>query len=102
MLNSVDSWKKLVSGFGRLVEPLLMTNLHMHHLSSTHIFVPFLNLMSNLVERAGSLMIRMGGNTQEYAKFTPDAFDDGRITQKEDSGTNQTVRMLLAYSVTGP
>ncbi|RXW22272.1 hypothetical protein EST38_g3572 [Candolleomyces aberdarensis] len=46
--------------------------------------------MSNLVERAGSLMIRMGGNTQEYAKYTPDPFDDGRITQKEDSGTTQT------------
>ncbi|KAF5334998.1 hypothetical protein D9611_009925 [Ephemerocybe angulata] len=58
--------------------------------NSTHLFPPFLNLMSNIVERAGSVMIRLGGNTQEYAKFHEGLFDDGRITQKEDSGSKQT------------
>ncbi|TFK99939.1 hypothetical protein BDV98DRAFT_623195 [Pterulicium gracile] len=34
---------------------------------SSHIKVPFLNLMSNIVERAGEVHIRCGGNTQEAA-----------------------------------
>ncbi|KAJ2933936.1 hypothetical protein H1R20_g3144, partial [Candolleomyces eurysporus] len=58
--------------------------------NSSHLFVPFLNLMSNLQERSGSILIRLGGNTQEYAKFTTEVFEDGRITHKEDSGTTQT------------
>ncbi|TEB33970.1 hypothetical protein FA13DRAFT_124465 [Coprinellus micaceus] len=58
--------------------------------NSTHIFPTFLNLMSNIVERSGEIWIRLGGNTQEYAKYHEGLFEDGRITQKEDSGTTQT------------
>lgn len=48
--------------------------------------------MSNICERAGTVLIRLGGNTQEYARFHDGVFEDGRITQKEKSGTTQTVR----------
>ncbi|TEB33938.1 glycoside hydrolase family 79 protein [Coprinellus micaceus] len=58
--------------------------------NSTHIFPAFLNLMANIIERSGSVLVRLGGNTQEYAKFHDGLFEDGRITQKEDSGSLQT------------
>ncbi|KAF8995400.1 glycoside hydrolase family 79 protein [Cyathus striatus] len=37
--------------------------------NSTFLQVPFLNLMANLVERAGSVYVRLGGNTQEHARM---------------------------------
>lgn len=53
--------------------------------------VPFLNLMSNIVERAGGVLIRLGGNTQEYAVMV-DELEDGRSIAKQDAATLQTVR----------
>lgn len=50
--------------------------------NSTLIQVPFLNLMSNLVERGGSVHIRVGGNTQEEAVLV-DSIADGRILEKD-------------------
>ncbi|KAF6748272.1 hypothetical protein DFP72DRAFT_580338 [Ephemerocybe angulata] len=76
--------------FGFSVEMSVITQILGKN--STHIFVPFLNLMSNIQERAGSVMIRMGGNTQEFAKFYDGQFNDGRVTHKEDSGSNQTTQ----------
>ena len=40
-------------------------------LTSSIFAVPLLNLMSNLeeLERAGGVVIRLGGNTQEYASM---------------------------------
>ncbi|KAF7315155.1 Glyco-hydro-79C domain-containing protein [Mycena indigotica] len=60
--------------------------------NSTHIQVPFLNLMANLQQRAGSVMVRVGGNTQESAKMV-DSLPDGRILMKDlenVTGTTQT------------
>ena len=58
-------------------------------LNSSIFAVPFLNLMSNLEERAGGVAIRLGGNTQEYssmvdsllkgATFSKFAFTSNRI-----------------------
>ncbi|KAI0027521.1 hypothetical protein K488DRAFT_25110, partial [Vararia minispora EC-137] len=39
--------------------------------NSTLLQVPFLNLMSNIVARAGSVNVRVGGNTQEAAVLVP-------------------------------
>ncbi|KAH9933993.1 glycoside hydrolase family 79 protein [Epithele typhae] len=47
----------------------------------TNINVPFLNLISLLVERAGAIHIRVGGNSQEDA-FLVDNLSDGRILEK--------------------
>ncbi|KAF8217162.1 glycoside hydrolase family 79 protein [Mycena galopus ATCC 62051] len=49
--------------------------------NSTLLQVPFLNLMANLQQRAGSVRIRVGGNTQETAKLV-DELPDNRVLQK--------------------
>lgn len=52
--------------------------------------------MSNLVERAGQVVIRLGGNTQEFATLVPE-LPDGRTFGKEESGSRQTVRAFYNY-----
>ncbi|KAF9449694.1 glycoside hydrolase family 79 protein [Macrolepiota fuliginosa MF-IS2] len=57
--------------------------------NSTFIQVPFLNLMANLQERAGHVLIRLGGNTQEYAVLV-DQLDNGKAIAKEKPNNTQT------------
>ncbi|KAJ7478241.1 hypothetical protein FB451DRAFT_1556993 [Mycena latifolia] len=59
--------------------------------NSTFIQVPFLNLMANLQQRAGSVMVRVGGNTQESATLV-DALDNGRILEKNLTGVTGTTQ----------
>ena len=40
-----------------------------HFHPRSYIQVPFLNLMSNIVQRAGAVHVRTGGNTQDYAFY---------------------------------
>lgn len=63
------------------------------HISS-FLMVPFLNLMANLQERAGSVSIRLGGNTQEFATQV-DSLPEGHTFGKEDSGSTQTVCIIF-------
>ena len=59
---------------------------------SSHIEVPFLNLMSNLQERCGSVPIRLGGNTQEFASMVPiNSIPNGKSFTKAVAGKNTTV-----------
>ncbi|KAF9051565.1 glycoside hydrolase family 79 protein [Panaeolus papilionaceus] len=61
--------------------------------NSSHIGVPFLNLIANLQERAGGVYIRIGGNTQEFAVMVePDSeyLRPDHTFGKTDSGTQQT------------
>ncbi|KAF5376627.1 hypothetical protein D9615_007857 [Tricholomella constricta] len=53
--------------------------------NSSHIQVPFLNLMANLQQRAGRVFIRMGGNTQETAVLV-DRTPNGRMLEKNNTG----------------
>ncbi|KAJ7057387.1 glycoside hydrolase family 79 protein [Mycena amicta] len=53
--------------------------------NSTLLQVAFLNLMASLVQRAGSVRIRLGGNSQETAKLV-DSLQDGRILAKNLTG----------------
>lgn len=46
--------------------------------------------MANLQERAGHVLIRLGGNTQEYAVMV-DHLDNGRAMAKEQASLVQTV-----------
>lgn len=59
--------------------------------SSSFLAVPFLNLISNIEERSGSVFIRLGGNTQEFATMVP-SLANGSTFFKGDSGSTQTVR----------
>ncbi|KAJ7861061.1 glycoside hydrolase family 79 protein [Mycena leptocephala] len=61
--------------------------------NSTFLHVPFLNLMANLQQRAGSIMVRVGGNTQESAKLVPDGtIPDGRVLIKNLTGVTGTTQ----------
>ncbi|KAJ7289361.1 glycoside hydrolase family 79 protein [Mycena rebaudengoi] len=59
--------------------------------NSSLVQVPFLNLMSNMIKRAGSVMVRVGGNTQESAKLV-DTLPDGRILMKNLTGITGTTQ----------
>ncbi|KAJ7054643.1 glycoside hydrolase family 79 protein [Mycena amicta] len=68
--------------------------------NSTHIQIPFLNLMANIVQRAGSVRVRVGGNSQESATLVDASqIQDGRILQKNLTGvTGTTQTPPLEYS----
>jgi hypothetical protein len=55
--------------------------------------VPFLNLMANLQQRAGSVKIRVGGNTQETATLV-ESTPDGRILEKDIHGVSNPVCLV--------
>ena len=60
--------------------------------NSSFLAVPFLNLMSNLQDRCGGVVIRLGGNTQEFAALEPvGSLPKGDTFSKADSGANTTV-----------
>ena len=46
--------------------------------------VPFLNLLSNLQARAGRVVVRVGGNSQETAVLVP-SLPDGLTLEKDKS-----------------
>ncbi|KAF8217333.1 hypothetical protein K438DRAFT_1748410 [Mycena galopus ATCC 62051] len=66
--------------------------------NSTLLQVPFLNLMANIAARAGSVMIRVGGNSQESTQLAPDGtIPDSRVVIKNltgVTGTTQTPRIF--------
>ncbi|KAJ7235652.1 glycoside hydrolase family 79 protein [Mycena rebaudengoi] len=68
--------------------------------NATFIQVPFLNLLANIQQRAGRVMVRVGGNSQESAKLVGDGIiPDGRILQKNLTGvTGTTQTPPLEYS----
>lgn len=76
--------------FVRSATCMTMASNHIDIIHRSLIQVPFLNLMSNLVERSGGVLIRIGGNTQEFATMVS-SLEDGKTFDKEDSGSTQTV-----------
>ncbi|KAI9058982.1 glycoside hydrolase family 79 protein [Trametes sanguinea] len=66
--------------------------------NSTQLHVPFLNLMALMVEKAGSVHVRVGGNTQDTA-FMVDSFPDGKIMEKDkEDASNPTSTPVLAFT----
>jgi hypothetical protein len=51
-------------------------------IGSSYLQVPFLNLMANLRQRAGSVKVRVGGNTQDTATLV-DSTPDGSALEKD-------------------
>jgi hypothetical protein len=64
---------------------------------STLIQVPFLNLMANLAQRCGGVKVRVGGNTQETAKFV-DSIPNGADLTKDYSHTTNPVSYRASFS----
>jgi hypothetical protein len=59
--------------------------------------VPFLNLMGNIQQRAGRVVVRVGGNTQETAVLV-DSTPDGKILEKDLKGISNPVRLFFCVS----
>ena len=56
--------------------------------------------MSNLQERCGTVVIRLGGNTQELAAMVPiNSIPNGKSFSKAVSGKNTTVSTSLFLKV---
>ena len=53
--------------------------------------------MSLLAERAGQVVIRVGGNTQDYATLV-DSTSDGKMIEKQSIDPNNPVRPFQALS----
>ncbi|KAJ7679102.1 glycoside hydrolase family 79 protein [Mycena polygramma] len=58
--------------------------------------VPFLNLMSNLQARGGSVRVRVGGNTQETATMVS-TLPDGKMMEKKLGQAYEPVRLLVLF-----
>lgn len=54
---------------------------------------PFLNMMSLIAERAGRVHVRVGGNTQDFARMVP-SLADGKAIEKQVVNTNNPVSLL--------
>ncbi|KAF9228223.1 glycoside hydrolase family 79 protein [Gyrodon lividus] len=59
-------------------------------LNSSFLQVPFLNLMANLRERAGSVYVRVGGNTQDYATLVSSTPDGAALEKYYSNESNPT------------
>ncbi|KAH7338555.1 hypothetical protein B0J17DRAFT_571082 [Rhizoctonia solani] len=58
--------------------------------NSSVLAVPFLNHIVNIANRAGSVRVRVGGNTQERAVLRPEGFPGGEILIKPEQGSTTT------------
>ncbi|CDO76007.1 Glycoside Hydrolase Family 79 protein [Trametes cinnabarina] len=66
--------------------------------NSTTLFVPFLNLMNIVAERAGAVHIRVGGNTQETA-YMVDSLPNGEFLEKDhEDASNPTSTPIIAFT----
>ncbi|KIY53577.1 glycoside hydrolase family 79 protein [Fistulina hepatica ATCC 64428] len=66
--------------------------------NSTYLQPQFLNLMSNIVQRGGTVYIRSGGNTQDYA-FMVSELANGLCISKQGSDTNNpTLTPSVTYT----
>ena len=88
--DALTMWMTIFSGKEQVrCLPRLLSrtpNVDTHYISS-YIQVPFLNLMSNLVERAGWVQVRVGGNTQESAELVAN-LPNGTILAKDKDNTS--------------
>lgn len=92
--NALSSWEKQVSR--RCVPPCAEDQPNPS--LSTILFVPFLNLLSNIVARAGWVQVRVGGNTQEAAELK-DTLPNGTILAKDKANIfNPTGTPPLEYT----
>lgn len=56
--------------------------------------MPFLNYMSILAERIGSVHVRVGGNTQDFA-YVVDTLEDGKMMEKDKSYLKNPVSLAI-------
>ncbi|KAF8838073.1 glycoside hydrolase family 79 protein [Paxillus ammoniavirescens] len=85
------------SFFGFSIEFSVVTQINTA-VSSSFLQVPFLNLMANLRERAGSVHVRLGGNTQDYATLVSSTPDGAALEKYYDKESNPTDTPPLIFT----
>jgi hypothetical protein len=61
--------------------------------------VPFLNLMSDLVQRGGQVNVRVGGNSQEQATYVT-SLPNGKMIEKNITDTQNPVGQFASFKLT--
>ncbi|KAJ7158215.1 glycoside hydrolase family 79 protein [Mycena crocata] len=67
--------------------------------NSSHISPIFLNLMANIVARAGAVHVRTGGNTQEYAFYVDELPFGASIGKQKTDTNNPTQTPAVIYTM---
>ncbi|KAI0073209.1 glycoside hydrolase family 79 protein [Panus rudis PR-1116 ss-1] len=67
--------------------------------NSSFIQVPFLNLVSTVIQRTGRFNIRIGGNTQETARLVDQTIDGRMIEKQSIDPNNPTATPILVYTM---
>ncbi|KAJ6599975.1 glycoside hydrolase family 79 protein [Mycena vulgaris] len=67
--------------------------------NSANISPIFLNLMANIVARAGAVHVRTGGNTQEYAFFVDELPYGASIAKQKADTNNPTETPAVIYTI---
>ncbi|RDX49745.1 hypothetical protein OH76DRAFT_1403331 [Lentinus brumalis] len=66
--------------------------------NASQIAVPFLNLLATVADRAGSVRIRVGGNTQETATLVDSLPNNEMIAKDKADATNPTDTPILDFT----
>ncbi|KAI0354193.1 hypothetical protein OH77DRAFT_1437562 [Trametes cingulata] len=66
--------------------------------NSSFIQVPFLNLLATIADRAGSVVVRVGGNTQETATLVDSLPNNAMIAKDKENASNPTDTPILDFT----
>ncbi|KAI0633082.1 glycoside hydrolase superfamily [Trametes polyzona] len=66
--------------------------------NASFIQVPFLNLLATIADRAGSVVVRVGGNTQETATLVDSLPDNAMIAKDKENASNPTDTPILDFT----
>ncbi|KAI0830342.1 hypothetical protein BC628DRAFT_1416627 [Trametes gibbosa] len=66
--------------------------------NSSFIQIPFLNLLATIADRAGSVVVRVGGNTQETATLVDSLPNNEMIAKDKENASNPTDTPILDFT----
>ncbi|KAI0651079.1 hypothetical protein C8Q79DRAFT_8635 [Trametes meyenii] len=66
--------------------------------NASFVQVPFLNLLATIADRAGSVAVRVGGNTQETATLVDSLPDNAMIAKDKENASNPTDTPILDFT----
>lgn len=95
LTNSHLSGQEQVCSFSLLAIPAIVVSTY----TSSLLQVAFLNLMSNLVERAGWVQVRVGGNSQESAGLVSSLPNGTMLAKDTSDSSGPTSTPPLVYTL---
>ncbi|KAF9458514.1 glycoside hydrolase family 79 protein [Collybia nuda] len=84
------------SFYGFSIEMSVITQLMGKN--SSHLQVPFLNLLGNIQQRAGGVHIRLGGNTQDFAVYVEEIENHHALDKETKDAKNPTLTPAVQYT----